>query len=257
MCSLDRVPFLPMKMVQRGCFALLFIYHLERLLHLDAYTVVAPGAGPWIFAFLCCMLLQLGLLVSALRPQRLLSLTCLLLCSVAWDATAEIYYGADQLAFNLLLFLCFFRPVPRSKTDFFEILGVLLMIGQLSIIYLLNGWSKLQEPAWHDGSLIREQIYPGLGIVGDWLNAQLPWLAEIVGATIMLLQFSILGVLGRRTRVATALMFVAFHLAIAVTLHFLFGLVCAAIHCLLLALPWVSRTEIKQSLVSQLDEETD
>lgn len=225
---------LPIGVVLRGSFAILFVFHLERLIHLRTYIAVAPGAGSLPLSLACCTALQLGLLLSALRPRRWLSLLCLLLSFTAWDLTPEIYYGADQLAFNLLLFNCFLSGTPQRSPDFIEALGRALLLGELCIIYFMNGWSKLQEPAWVDGTVVREHIYPAIGSLGTWLTTHLTWVAVLIGILTILLQFSIVGVLFQKTRWMTALAFVGFHLCIAGTLHFVFGIVCATIHCLVM-----------------------
>lgn len=218
--------------LQRVCFIFLFIFYLEQLIHFEVYTELIPKSGIINWTLIGNVALLFGLFLNVVTPRRWISFTCLIIVSANWGRFSEIFYGADQMSFNLLLFNCFFSQRTQEKRDLIHLGGIILLLSHLIVIYMMNGWSKINDPIWLDGALIANHVFPAMGFLGAWMTKTFPWLAQIVGLTVILLQFSIMGILFRRTRKPIAFAFIFFHASVAFTLHALFGISCLLIHCL-------------------------
>lgn len=247
---------IPILVLQRVGFLFLFVFYLERAIHISDYVLVPLESSKHLISLIYCLILQSCLLVSIFRPRRILSCACLVLNIIIWSEIPGIYYGADQFTFNLMLFLCFFSKNTQSKPDYIHMSGIIVLFVQLLVIYINNGLAKISEPSWLDGNLIKNLIYPMLGEVGQLLNINFPWLAKTLGLAVIAIQFCIIGILFRRTRKLTAVIFILFHLSIACLLHFFFGLACTLIHCLVLTYDGSLCEDTKRFIFNRWDVET-
>ncbi|WP_140937970.1 hypothetical protein [Sphingobacterium lumbrici] len=155
---------------------------------------------------------------------RLSSLLLLFLHQALFIADPNWAYGVDYLVQTGLFFSCCFYPgrLTSGLPNNWAKIGLLALQGQLTVVYIFGGWSKLMGGSWHNGEALWkavQQAYIGSAIPislnwGTW-----PYLWIAAGWAVILVELVYpLAWLGKHTRRCIWIAISGLHAGIALTM---------------------------------------